>query len=565
MYTVSSVNMIINLRSSRFLTTFAMLLLTLACTCCANDSESNDGATEADSYAVFTQKKLSVPANAGSVETTLKWSATDWRIEFEPDGFITDVSPTEGGNDSELYQKKQITIAFSDNLTGELRSGSVTAINATTGERSTLTVEQSDSRNDFTVEVDTNTTYQHVDGFGGMCNPTIWYRGYLLSTADIQRMYGANGLGYNILRLMVYPDEEDWHYDVAIAKLAQDNNAIIMASPWHCPDAMADTIVRSSDGKAVQHLKHDSYAAYAAHLVRYIEYMRSHGVNVYAMSVQNEPDMSFTYWTPAEVADFVSGYGQTIRDAGVKLLAPEACGTQPQYTDAVINDKAALDRTDIVGGHFYQGFIDTTDSYTRERHRYVSALYDRLGGKPFWMTEHLFNDGVDDSEATNWLFGTWDYCLSHLGRELSMAMQANCGAYLYWVLKRSYGMIGDRDANSPVAEGEVTANGYIMAHFARYATGKYRIKSSTEDNDSLLITAYKDSSNGELAFVIVNTANSDRNVRLAVSGAESSSAVISDSSRRMETLPTGINSKGTEVIVPVAGSSIVSVRVKRQG
>lgn len=65
-------------------------------------------------------------------------------------------------------------------------------------------------------------------------------------------------------------------------------------------------------------------------------------MRLYAISMQNEPDMSFTYWTPDEVVDFVKRYGPTIRRTGVKLLAPEACGSQPAYTEPVIADADIL-------------------------------------------------------------------------------------------------------------------------------------------------------------------------------------------------------------------------------
>ena len=81
-----------------------------------------------------------------------------------------------------------------------------------------------------------------------------------------------------------------------------------------------------------------NYGAYADHLIRYIIFMKQNGVDLYAISVQNEPDMDFTYWTPQEVVDFVKQYGAKIRETGVRLMSPEACGTPPEYTDPIINE-----------------------------------------------------------------------------------------------------------------------------------------------------------------------------------------------------------------------------------
>lgn len=121
--------------------------------------------------------------------------------------------------------------------------------------------------------------------------------------------------------------------------------------------------------------------------------MKQNGVDLYAISVQNEPDMDFTYWTPQEVVDFVKQYGAQIRETGVRLMSPEACGTPPEYTDPIINDAEAFAQTDIIAGHLYQGFTDLDNGYVKNRHDYICGLYPRIHGKTWWMTEHLFNDG----------------------------------------------------------------------------------------------------------------------------------------------------------------------------
>ena len=60
-------------------------------------------------------------------------------------------------------------------------------------------------------------------------------------------------------------------------------------------------------------------------------------------------------------------------------------------------------------------------------------------------------------------------------------MEGYCSAYIYWYLKRFYGLMGDTDKRSPTSEGEITKNGYIMAHYAQYATETTRIKVVTNN------------------------------------------------------------------------------------
>ena len=40
-------------------------------------------------------------------------------------------------------------------------------------------------------------------GFGGMYNPKIWTGSNVLSTEDMNTLYGPGGLGYSVLRLMI--------------------------------------------------------------------------------------------------------------------------------------------------------------------------------------------------------------------------------------------------------------------------------------------------------------------------------------------------------------------------
>ena len=103
--------------------------------------------------------------------------------------------------------------------------------------------------------------YQPVAGFGGMYNPKIWMaQANLITNDEIAKMYDSEGLGYNILRLMVYPNEVDWSADVEGAKLAQQRGALIIASPWDCTDALAEKI--KVNNKEFKHLKHENYQAY---------------------------------------------------------------------------------------------------------------------------------------------------------------------------------------------------------------------------------------------------------------------------------------------------------------
>jgi glucuronoarabinoxylan endo-1,4-beta-xylanase len=531
----------------------------LLCVGCSGGGDQPDPRPESE--ARFTQGNLELSSAAGVVTVTVGWTATSWEVIMDEDlGMISEIAPSHGGDAVAENQFTRIKISYGENTGLKSRIQELFLVNGTTGERSRLTIEQSSRFQTVSMTLDPSVRYQPVVGFGGMYNPVIWLGSNLISAADITKMYSSEGLGYNILRLMIYPRESDWAADVEGALLAQQHGAIIFASPWDCTDALADQV----NGK--KHLKPENYSKYADHLVKYIDYMKAQGVNLYAISVQNEPDMDFTWWSPAEVVAFVRDYGDRIRNTGVKLMSPEACGTSPEYTDPILNDVAAFERTDILAGHLYQGFIDWSTSYPKNRHDYIVGLYNSHlapAGKTWWMTEHLFNDGERESDPALWQFRKWSYEMEHLGKELHMSMEGYCSAYVYWYLKRFYGMIADNDHRSQTDPGNVLGNGYILSHYAKYASGMTRIEIENGD-PNLLATAYVDESGDEMTVVLLNMrASSVQALITSPSAVKSVSAVESTETHKMRSVAANVTEDEIKnVSVLLSANSIASVRLK---
>lgn len=509
-------------------------------------------------HALFIRKTMNVDVNGGDLEAIIDWERTTWELSVGEGEIVENVSTTSGGNNQGERQYEKVKITCKANTTMKERTQVIHLIDKSDNTITDLILEQGVPFKRVSMNLDPTLKYQEVKGFGGMYNPFIWSGGFLITNEEMEKMYGEDGLGYSILRLMIYPDSKDWETDVEAAKLAQNNGALIFACPWDCTDALSETI--EVNGEETKHLKKENYEAYADHLIEYINFMKGKGVNIYAISVQNEPDMEFTYWYPNEVVDFLKLYGNKIRQTGVKLMSPESCGMSPEYTDAVINDPEAFAQTDILAGHLYQGFIDLNDAYAKDRHDYVCNLYPRLQGKTWWMTEHLFNDGESSENPEEWEFRNWDYCLNHLAKEIQMCMQGNCSAYVYWYLKRFYGLMGDNDQRSPVGEGEISKNGYIMAHYAQYATNMTRIEAST-DNSNVTVTAYVNNEGTEVSVILLNLTNSVQCVSIPLSGIKSVNAVETNEEYNMNNAKAEIADDNNGIDIILSRNSIVSIRL----
>lgn len=407
-----------------------------------------------------------------------------------------------------------------------------------------------------TVSVDPTDRKQAVVGFGGMLNPYLWAGSNVLNTSEIEKLYSPSGMGYTLLRLMIYADENAWGKDVENALLAQSLGATVFACPWDCPAVWSDSV--TVYGSRRKHLLHEHYADYANHLCKFVKYMRQQGVNLYGITVQNEPNGTFVYWSNDELAAFIRSYGATIRATGVRLMAPEPEGVSLPYLRAVTQDADVFAQVDDIATHTYTGYIGDSDDCL-ERREYLTNLYLtqlQAEGKSWWMTEHLFNEGQNATDEAEQLYRRWDYSLTTLAREIHDCMTTYCSAYCYWYLKRFYGLMGDADDRSPVPNGDITANGYILAHYARYASGSQRI-GVTADPADLTATAYS-LSDTEHTLVLTNPTQDSLALQITGTGATRAEAKCSTEEAKMQTL--GLRLLGGRVYLTLPPMSITSVR-----
>ncbi|WP_353135514.1 hypothetical protein [Pseudopedobacter sp.] len=483
-----------------------------------------------NSQCSFTVSEIKVPSTAGKAEITVKWAFAEWEISTGEKGFLSGFTYLNGGS-ANHSSSTRITFSYGDNVSSEEREQKITLTNKTTGEQSTVTIRQ-ETLPPIEISVNPGETYQNVTGFGGMNN--VWAAG-TLSLAEVEKMYSQEGLGYNMMRIMIWPNKNDWSRDVATTLKAQSLGARILASPWTPPAEM-----KSSNSNLHGHLLPEKYADYVAHLNDFVAYMKNQGINIEAVSIQNEPDWSPEYdgceWTPEQILDFIKNHAANIN---AKVLAAEAVNFKKMYTDPVLNDAVAVNNLDIVGGHLYGGGLQD----------YPLA---RAKGKEMWMTEHLLN------EVNNGM--GWDQAMV-LAKELNDCMKANFNAYFWWYLKRSYSMLGDGDKGT--AMGEVLKRGYVLSHYAKYATGRKRIQvGNVVNNSEVEITAY--SGSADLTFIALNRGNIPVSLKINLPVVvKSGGAVITTETQNMEKKSVVLSSDKKSVTISLPVKSIVSVKLDK--
>lgn len=110
----------------------------------------------------------------------------------------------------------------------------------------------------------------------------------------------------------LYSDEKDYVVPILQEILAINPDVKVIATPWTCPKWMkVDNITDKNpkDSWTDGHLNPAYYDTYAQYFVKFIDAMKGNGINIYAVSPQNEPlnkgNCASLYFPWSEEADFV--------------------------------------------------------------------------------------------------------------------------------------------------------------------------------------------------------------------------------------------------------------------
>lgn len=348
---------------------------------------------------------------------------------------------------------------------------------------------------------------QVIRGFGGINHPA-WIGD--LTAAQRQTAFGNgnNQLGFSVLRIYVDDNPNNWYRELDTAKSAIAQGAIVFASPWNPPSSMIETFNRNGNTSA-KRLRYDKYAAYAQHLNDFVTYMKNNGVDLYAISVQNEPDYAhdWTWWTPQEILNFMKNNASSIN---CRVIAPESFQYLKNISDPILNDSQALANMDILGAHLY-GTQVSNFSY---------PLFEQKGaGKELWMTEVYYPNSSSSADL-------WPEALEVSYHMHNALVEGNFQAYVWWYIRRSYGPMKE--------DGTISKRGYNMAHFSKFIRPGYvRVDATKNPNTNVYTSAYK--GDGKVVIVAINKGTSavSQNFVLQNGTASSLSSFITDGSRNL--------------------------------
>lgn len=270
------------------------------------------------------------------------------------------------------------------------------------------------------INVDAAKTYQTIDGFGfaltGGSAQLIQHMEPAARAALLQNLFATKGdnIGVSYLRLTIGASDMNDHVfsyddllagqtDTAMAKfsiapdradvipvmkqiLAINPHIQVLASPWSAPLWMKTSGIARGGV-----LKPEYFSAYAIYLVKYIQSMKSEGIPIDTITIQNEPlneknTPSMLMLAPEQDIFIKDNLGPAFKKSGIttKIVLYDHNLDHPLYPLSILRDPAANKYIDGTGFHLYGGTIDA-----------MTQVHDAFPRKNLYFTEQSVTDPND--------------------------------------------------------------------------------------------------------------------------------------------------------------------------
>jgi glucuronoarabinoxylan endo-1,4-beta-xylanase len=356
-----------------------------------------------------------------------------------------------------------------------------------------------------TVAVDATKTYQTIDGFGA-CSAWIGNK----ITASLATQFWAEDtvdghVGLSILRTRIDPSGSTTSESAAMTQAIKINpKVMIWAAAW-TPPAKFKTNNSTVGGS----LKSDatSQQGYADFLVKYVQDVKKNaGVDLYAVSCQNEPDFNPSYegcqMTGEQFRVFVRDYwGPACIKAGItaKRMISESYRNDLAVSDPALKDSAAAAFVDIIGEHLYGG---GPKPY---------PLAETLK-KQYWETENSGMGGPNETIGDG---------INYANKVHSCLVTCKMNAYHYWWLVNN----NNDDEGLCNSSGRPTPRMYTIGNFSKFIRpGFVRVDATAAPSSGITASAYYGATYGRLVIVVINSGSSGPSMDFTIAGYQGATA-----------------------------------------
>ena len=400
-----------------------------------------------------------------------------------------------------------------------------------------------------TIAIDETKTYQTITGFGGSFTEAAAYTLSRMSpdkrTEAIKAYFDPkDGIGYTLCRTHINScdfslsnyaytevdgDTQLKHFDISRDKrwlipMIKDAmkvpgaNFKLFSSPWS-PPAWMKTNGQMNFGGQLKPQYRDTWARYYA---RYITEYAKQGIEIWGLTIQNEPAATQTWdsciYSAEEERDFVKDHlGPTLEKQGlgdVKIIVwDHNKDIIFERAEPILSDPQAAKYVWGVGFHWYSG--DQFENLDKVHNAFpnTNLLFTegcQEGGVHLnlWdIGERYGHDIIGD--LNNWTVGWVDWNMVLDERGGPNHVDNLCDAPI----------IADTVRNKLIYENSY----YYLGHFSKFIRpGAVRIASSVS-NDALETTAFKNT-DGKIAIVVMNRTENNVEFALKISGKTANAA-----------------------------------------
>jgi len=270
----------------------------------------------------------------------------------------------------------------------------------------------------------------------------------------------------------------------------------LLGSPWSPP-----TWMKTNDSSKGGSLKPEFYDAYAKYFVKYIQGMRSEGIRIDAITVQNEPlhpgNNPSMLMLAADQAIFIKDHlGPAFKAAHIdtKIIIYDHNADRPDYPISILNDPNAKKYIDGSAFHLYGGPIEA-----------LSKVHEAHPDKNIYFTEQWVGAPGNFPVELNW----------HVKNLVIGATRNWARTVLEWNLASDPNQNPHTPGGCDRCLGAVTIDGnkvtrnpayYIIAHASKFVRpGSVRISSNLPEN--LPNVAFK-TPGGKKVVIVLNDSKS---------------------------------------------------------
>lgn len=401
---------------------------------------------------------------------------------------------------------------------------------------------------DACIFVDPDFKYQKLIGIGGAITDASAETLYKMPKAKqkeiLEAYYGKNGLGYTLVRtnmnscdfssesytyvkdgdtsLKSFSVAHDEKYKIPMIKEAQKligKDFTFYFSPWSPPAWMKSNQNMLKGGR----LEEKYYQTWANYYVKFIQEYQKRGINVWGLTIQNEP-MAVQTWesciyTAEEEGNFLkNNLGPTLWKNGFKdkkvIIWDHNRDLIYQRATTTLQDPETAKYANGIGYHWYETWNNKTQ------------LFDNLGEtqRAFPNMFLAFTEGCKEQFKMD---GIYDVALGELyGRNMLNDFNKGTALWTDWnvLLDETGGpnhvgnfCFAPIIADTKTGEVHYTYEYYYIGHVSKYIKpGAQRVGNSS-NRAALISTAFMNE-NGELVTVIMNESDKDTDAYLWIEG-----------------------------------------------